>query len=361
MRRIAITTVTTATLAAALAVTSHGGAERATRMPGPAGPGGEQRAGLGPPSARAAREADEAACRKCHAGVAAEHDGSLHARSFTDASFQRGYTMEPAGFCRSCHAPEASPEAEPDAFARSHGVACVTCHRPDPGGPVLASPEGKGRERPGADAAPHAIARVDAFGTRACVACHEFAFPGAAGRGEKGLMQKTATEHAASASRAQTCASCHMPRGERGRSGHVFAASRSPATLARALDVTASRDAAGRAVFVLTARDVGHAYPTGDLFRRLLLRVKTARGTIEQPLERTFRAAREPDGTTVRFEATDTRLAPSRRVEIPLAGAAGAAGDASWQVLYQRLTGVAQTPPFGVMIEDEVVVAHGAL
>lgn len=283
-----------------------------------------------PTYTRGDRAAEDARCVACHGGIARDHERGLHAQAFSDASFQRGYRMEPIAFCRSCHAPESAPRDEPDAFARTRGVACVTCHMPDR--EILASGDGK--------RAPHPVRRVEDFGTKACVTCHDFAFPGAEARGEKGLMQKTAHEHDG----ARTCASCHMPKGQ-----HRFAVSREPAMLSAALEVNAARTADG-VTFLLTPRDVGHAFPTGDLFRRLVLRTKTARGTVETPFGRTFRA----EGA-VRFEVSDVRLRRPTEVRLPLHGAV------TWEVVYQRITGVGQTPPFAVELEAEIVLAHGSL
>lgn len=303
---------------------------------------------------RGSRERENARCVSCHAGIAREHDGSLHAQAFVEPSFQKGYAIEPVAFCRSCHAPEHVPSSEPDTFAKSHGVACVTCHVPDANGSIVT---GEARERP--SNAPHAITRVENFGTRACTSCHEFAFPNAANLGEKGSMQKTATEHAGSAHADRTCASCHMPTNENGRRTHGFNASRDATLLANALDVQATREKSGHLVFVLSSRGVGHAFPTGDLFRRLVLRLKTARGVREQPFERSFRARRDVvTGTTARFEASDTRLAPSRRIELDVAAPEGGC---TWELVYQRVTGVGQTPPFTVDVEAETVLAHGTL
>ncbi len=171
-------------------------------------------------------------------------------------------------------------------------------------------------------------------------------------------MQKTTREHAASAERGRSCASCHMTANERGRHGHGFAASRDPALLSAALEVDASRDAEGQAVFTLASRGVGHAFPTGDLFRRLVLRVTTRGVVFEHPLGRTFRATRDASGAAVRFEATDERLSSSRRIVLPLSGKPG---ELAWEVTYQRVTGVQQTPPFAVDVEAETVLARGKL
>jgi hypothetical protein len=224
---------------------------------------------------------------------------------------------------------------------------------------LAAARSGSGEER--AVLAPHPVERVEGFGTRACVACHDFSFPHAESLGDKGRMQRTAGEHAASPARARECSSCHMPKTERGRGAHGFASSRDDALLASALDVKVAREeGAGRAVWTLASREVGHAFPTGDLFRRLVLRVRTPRGTIEHAFERTFRATRDAAANYVRFETTDTRLVAGqpRRVELAVPGAAGAC---AWEVVYQRVTSVDQSPPFAVHVESETVLARGSI
>jgi hypothetical protein len=82
------------------------------------------------------------------------------------------------------------------------------------------------------------------------------------------MMQSTLTEHRVSAFAADPCQSCHMPRGADGRRAHGFAASRDPVMLRSAVHAKAERS--GDEVIVeLTPAAVGHAFPTGDLFRRL--------------------------------------------------------------------------------------------
>ncbi|MBS2018026.1 MAG: hypothetical protein JST00_34445 [Deltaproteobacteria bacterium] len=327
-------------LSLALASGEAARGEGSSRMPGPATQA----------YVRGARAELDASCMKCHATIAREHEASLHARSFRDPAFQRGYALEPEAFCRSCHAPEARPTAEPDELARSRGVACVTCHVPfgATSEAVLAGPS----RRVTSTAAPHEIERVDDFGTRACAACHEFAFPGAEANGETGRMQKTMTEHAASRERDRSCASCHMPA-RADHAGHGVAVAADRALLAAALEVKVAREDDGRARFTLTSKGVGHAFPTGDLFRRLVLRVKTPRATVEHAFERRFRAQRDAKGVPVRFELSDSRPAPSRSVALP------APAGSTWEVVYQRITAVAQTPPFGATVESEVVLEKG--
>src|SRR5262249_21393784 len=64
------------------------------------------------------------------------------------------------------------------------------------------------------------------------------------------------------------CASCHMPLVDGGRS-HAFAQARDPAWLRENLRATAERLEGGRIRVTLVQPAPGHAFPTGDLFRRL--------------------------------------------------------------------------------------------
>jgi hypothetical protein len=301
----------------------------APRMPGPATA----------EYARGAREAKNATCLQCHTAAAKAHEASLHAVSFTDPSFQKGYAKEPEAFCRSCHAPESRPDTQPDAFAR--GISCVTCHVPETGGPILAGE--------GTKSAPHAITRVAGFGTSSCAKCHEFSFPHAEPLGAPGLMQKTMTEHAASRAKDRSCASCHMQKGS-----HAFVASRDDKFLASALEASAVRK--GKDVTItLRAKDVGHAFPTGDLFRRLVVRVHTKQGSFDRPFGRAFAAKRDDAGNAVRYEVQDQRLVTEQTMELT------SSEPLKWEVLYQRVTFISQSPPYSATVEDEKVLARGAL
>jgi hypothetical protein len=212
--------------------------------------------------------------------------------------------------------------------------------------------------RPGnrATATPHAIVRVPDLGTRACASCHEFAFPGAEHEGERGLMQSTATEHARAEAdvAAQTCSDCHM-RGD--RASHAFTISRDADALSRAVDVIAERTPEGALRFTLSTRGVGHAFPTGDLFRRLVLRVHAPHRVIERAFERTFRSERGPDRRPVRSTATDTRVLGTRVVDLSIDSKAPIA----WELVYQRVTSVDRSPPFRAEVEAELPLHAGTL
>lgn len=229
------------------------------------------------------------------------------------------------------------------------GVACVTCH----------VTEGDGLVRSGAargtDQAPHVVHRDANFGTAVCARCHEFAFPGAEALGERGLMQKTMREHATSSRASESCASCHMA-GEPGRRPHGFTVSRDEAVLRASVSVRLSGTKPGPRTLEIAAVDVGHRMPTGDMFRRLELRFDTDAEVIVQPFERSFRARPNEHGAMARFEASDTRLTVDTptRVSVPPRAK-------HYRLVYQRATGVMQTPPFTPNVESETLLAEGDL
>jgi len=310
-------------------------------MPGP-GPRGRKDA--------AARNA---ACEGCHAEAAATWRASLHAGAWTDPVFQRSYESEPARFCRDCHAPESA--------APAIGVACVTCHDPEGRGVVLA---GNARAGAGASAASHPVQRAAAFaGSAACARCHEFPFPDAARRGHDGAqMQRTVTEHAASRFADRSCATCHMPKTERGGRAHGFAVASDPAMLRRALVVHVTRRGDGVA-FDLAPGEVGHAIPTGDLFRRLVLIAEVVGedylliAHASRPLARHFRFEPAPQGGKVQREIGDDRVQGAMRVDLDL-GPRARGQAIAWRIEWQRVQSMRDQE---AVIADVVILAEGHL
>ncbi len=206
-------------------------------------------------------------CARCHPEHAAEWIASQHRTAHSDPDYQRAVARERGEFCQSCHAPEASAGHAPTATQAALGVACVTCHLPAGAEAVLAAPGASAHD--GHDS----FASAEFASVGACAGCHEFAFP----FNPTVAMQATVTEHAASPFADTPCADCHMPwtgQGETRHRDHSFAASRDPAMLRAAVDVEAKRGSAGEIALTLTPGRIGHAFPTGDLFRRLWIDVE---------------------------------------------------------------------------------------
>jgi hypothetical protein len=206
-------------------------------------------------------------CEGCHIEIAAEWRESRHHLAFTNGPFQRSLARESPAlkpFCQGCHAPESNSLVAPSNLVAEMGIGCVTCHAPQ--GPVLAAP--------GSASAPHALLRTEVFASdQACANCHNFLFPGKSG--QAGLhMQRTADEHTPTAE-GQTCVSCHLPteNGARPHKSHRFPGGYDETMLKSAVDVRIERQDETHIRVSLQPRNVTHAFPTGDLFRRLAVEV----------------------------------------------------------------------------------------
>jgi hypothetical protein len=210
---------------------------------------------------------------------------------------------------------------------------------------------------------------------QACASCHQFDFPTHAHQVAPEPMQDTLAEHASSTRKDTPCQSCHMPivDGPDGKHrSHTFSVIGDPAMLRRALKVDAQY-AQGRVTLALSAGEVGHAFPTGDMFRRLEVRAEAidAAGRVvaraePEILARTFTdVPRDPHGSELTFQrvqSSDTRVpAPGlgpRHVEL-LMPRAPKGTRLRWSVVYQRMS-TPMADAFGVsQVLDEVVVAQG--
>lgn len=194
-------------------------------------------------------DAPRARCTDCHTAEPAAWTNSLHAVAFTDPAFAEAYRRAQDPWCLTCH-------------LKDDGVTCSTCH---------------GAKR------------------RTCVDCHQFDLPGTTV-----ASQDTANEHARSWFAARPCSGCHDVHDPRG--GH------DSKRLRQALSIDATHTPTGTQ-FTLTTHGVGHAFPTGDPFRRLVVEVCADLAcrsiadsrVLERSLEETS------DGWRVR---ADTRIPP---------------------------------------------------
>jgi hypothetical protein len=307
-------------------------------------------------------------CEGCHADIAREWRDSWHARSETDATYQRAFALEPLPFCQACHAPEAAPNLPVPQAAAELGVACVTCHVI--GGQVLAASRPDDASKPRRDdrAAPHPVlrdARLD--GSRACSGCHEFEFPDRSARRTPELMQSTVTEHARSAQSDQPCANCHMPLTTKGAAphrSHAFLGGHDDALVRSAVTVRAERSRDGARI-TLTPRELGHAFPTGDLFRRLEVSAEAIGPEWQvvarerRYLTRHWERQPSPFGVVLRSATRDDRpLREAVTIDLPL-GATELA--IAWRVAYQRVEHPRSDDEQDSRIEGEIELGSGTL
>ncbi len=305
--------------------------------------------------------AENQRCEACHLEIAAEWRRSLHHQSWDDPVFLKAYAIEPQAFCRACHVPEADPATTPAESARRLGVGCVTCHA---SAGEIVSTNGSV-----ATASRHATRADTQFRTAAvCNGCHQFDFP----EPQKAPMQGTRDEHRTSRFSSSGCQACHMPLlasadGSK-HHNHDFRVMGNTAMLQSALSVRASRGTNERIHVVLSAAHVGHAVPTGDMFRRLEVRARVLKEELAaRPVVLARRFAMVPRGNghpgSQRLQVGDNRVpstGETREVDLVFPESIREK-DIAWEIAYQRMpAGMAAV--WGVDAKaDEIIVAQGIL
>ncbi len=287
-------------------------------------------------------------CGNCHGEVAAEWRGSLHAQAWTDPVFQAAYRQEPVARCRHCHAPHGDPQGAGAAFAND-GVSCAACHVRD--GAIFAV-----QPRP-AGSIGHAVAAApDMASAGWCAGCHQFGMFATPKRDHAARFEWTAPQQdtfaewtrSPHAAQGQACQFCHMPpvvraSGKAGRSHRFLGATAELVPHAVAVSVRAAATGSKTvATVTVSAPGAGHAFPTGDIFRRVRLRLwcedKPAEVS-ERVLARSFRpyAGRDPQhGTFTSLQPlADTRVPPGgeRQFSVPLPNCA----TVQWSLDYDKM------------------------
>jgi hypothetical protein len=159
----------------------------------------------------------------------------------------------------------------------------------------------------------HPVRRAPELATpEHCGQCHQFAFRDDGMHDPEEALQNTLGEFYGSdaSRRGKTCQSCHMTAGS-----HAFPGIHDPQMLARAVnvEVLARRTGSGIEVDVaLRGADIGHAFPTGDVFRRAVLRVRTSSAEDELELQRWLARTTDPDGEDLHVRTVDDTRVPAR-------------------------------------------------
>jgi hypothetical protein len=324
---------------------------------------------------------EPADCASCHAEIAAEWANSVHARAWTDPIFQAEYRLGPDAFCRRCHAPLVRDDGEPPARATgagpgfaprlgasgpgpgadaeagfaslaARGIDCAVCHVRE--GRVLG-----GHGRGDGDHATRRDARL--LSSAFCGSCHQFDFPrpraGQPVRYHPGQpLQNTLVEWTQSRYADRACQDCHMPRvaaaglGTRSHRSHAFRTFEDRVLMARAVVVKANARRRGGELHVtvsIAPGEIGHGFPTGDMFREAVLTVRAGAAQRRQVLRRYFAPVITADGRGhLLGQVDDTRLVPagtasalrfSFRFDEPSGADAPAATEVLWSLDLARL------------------------
>jgi hypothetical protein len=264
---------------------------------------------VAPPPVRAAQLTG---CEGCHAAIATEWRTSLHRAAFVDETFQASLSMEEPkdhAFCNGCHDPAVKRAGV------GAGVDCISCH---------------------GDSAHLRLNK--AAGSRSCATCHEFTF----GDGRPDLVQATVSEHAASDFANVSCAECHM--GDTGgHKDHRFLSGHAPARIAQALRVDVARSTKKSSLRFTIRSSAGHAFPTGDMFRRarLVVFAEGAQGQIVADAERTFGrtwgGVRDGAHAGARAELRDTRIRGTWTEDVELEAPSAPIARIRWMIAYERV------------------------
>lgn len=263
------------------------------------------------------------ACAECHASIAGEWQSSLHANAFSDPVFRAEYDPDPQPFCVGCHNPSESV---------SGGIDCATCHARD--GAIVGHGHGE-------DVGGHEVLAE----MESCRPCHEFAFESE--RYQPGqVLQRTFSEWEASpdATLGRTCLDCHMPPTGTNPSAHAshrFRGFADTAFIRNAIHVHVSAAFLGGGAeaevnFAITSQRIGHAFPTGDVYRSLRFVVTNGEVETEEVFTRHFAFRVTEDGQGHKLEEVeDTRLQPreTRRGRLVLP----AAETLQWSLELHRL------------------------
>ncbi len=266
-------------------------------------------------------------CAACHPVIVDEWQSSGHARAWTDSLVQEEYRAAPAEVCVRCHAPNIPPGVNAEGTAAEDGIDCAICHQRvhdgDSEREFERGPEGRSGHSAGS-----------------CGACHQFRFFTALDLDPRqipyaaGWLQDTVGEWARSdAGRAGiSCQQCHMPE-IGGHRSHRFPGMYDRELVANAVLVEVRAQRHGGQIVIdatISAGEIGHSFPTGDLFREAIFRVWTEEAEsdcAEFKLKRWFadRMQEHADGQllTTRVEIDDTRVpppgaGPPRQIELRL-------------------------------------------
>ena len=262
-------------------------------------------------------------CAGCHATVYRNWQKSRHRVALTNELYKESHAREPSPWCVNCHAPLRLLGSEKTPYRGEEGISCLACHAR--GGeiltgalPVPAKPALKGKLA-------HSY-RIDAQfkDERLCENCHEFNFPTAASAMSEGKdfrytdqpMQSTVSEYRASAFYGKvTCQGCHLFRDT--ADSHTFPGGHALERLKKDLRVEAVRESVDSLTLRIYAQGIGHAFPTGDLFRtlRVLLYDKTVNEQQEVELRHFFEnppAAQSSQQAPLKLRVADETLPPPK-------------------------------------------------
>lgn len=238
------------------------------------------------------------ACAECHPEVVAAWNSSLHAASWTDPVFRAEYDPAPAASCRECHDP-------PTAAPGEHAIDCASCHVR--AGRILATSSSPAARAAHPIEIDPGLSQVDR-----CGKCHQFNYTEDGIHDPNEALQNTVEEwrRSESSARERTCVDCHMPSEQ----SHRFPGMADSQLLRAAIDLEfeTKRSKDGIQVTLRArGRHIGHSFPTGDVFRRAVLTIRSEQAEDRVILQRWLARTADADGEDSHVRTVDdTRVPP---------------------------------------------------
>lgn len=200
-------------------------------------------------------------CGSCHTEAYETWSASRHAASFRNPNFRQSVSESHVKeWCLNCHQPLRLLQNEHGRPAEE-GVSCVVCHIRDNALVVSKPLSARGREKH-----PETTVIPNVNQSEFCAGCHQFSGPTSTHpityTGDP--VQNTYNEWAQSNHSSHSCQDCHMPQGQ-----HSFHGAHHKETVNKALSIQQTP----QGLAIKTTPAVAHAVPTGDPFRRIVLRI----------------------------------------------------------------------------------------
>ncbi|MCC5814805.1 MAG: cytochrome c554 and C-prime [Leptospira sp.] len=221
-------------------------------------------------------------CKTCHENIYENWSKSRHNVAYSNPLYQVSHKKEPMAWCLNCHSPLMEPGNDPKDFSgrfqSEDGVSCITCHVRD--GNILTA------EIPKEPKGVHAYKEVSQMKeSEFCGNCHQFNFPTIDSLSEsKPLeysnlpMQNTLEEWKESPYYPRkNCQSCHLfPKKKR---SHSFSGGHDAEYLNQSFELELIPIIGNEFTIRVRGINIGHHFPTGDLFRSLRIRIKKEDGS----------------------------------------------------------------------------------
>ncbi len=207
-------------------------------------------------------------CGTCHKEIYQDWNSSRHRVSFTNELYQDSHKKEPMDWCVNCHSPFLKLSGDvsnlKDRINKEEGISCVVCHVRDEKIIVAKIPKTQST---------HTYKEEKNLGkSEFCESCHDFNFPKKNFKHGKieysnMVMQGTYKEYKESFYFGrESCQDCHIPK-QNGIKRHYFRGGHDKDFLKKTFFAELKLISENVYELKLIAKNLGHAFPTGDLFR----------------------------------------------------------------------------------------------